>query len=213
LGSLKGPVVGVVRDFHNWSIQEAIAPIAFSTYSEDYVTCAVQLQPGNPAPALAQIKAEWEKLYPDHYFSQQFMDERLAEFMKNELMLLRLVNTFTGIAIFIGCLGLYGLAAFMVTRKRKEVGIRKTLGASIFSVIWLFGKEYTRLISLAFIIAAPIAWWAMNNWLQDYAYRIHIGAGVFVLSLLVTLGIAVFTVGFQSVKAALVNPVKSLRSE
>jgi ABC-type antimicrobial peptide transport system permease subunit len=141
------------------------------------------------------------------------MDEQMAEFMETETMLLRLVRTFAGVAIFIGCLGLYGLAAFMVTRKRKEVGIRKTLGASILGILWLFGKEYTRLIAIAFIVAAPLAWWAMSTWLQDYTYRISIGAGVFVLSLLSTFGIAAITVGFQSVKAALANPVKSLRSE
>jgi putative ABC transport system permease protein len=213
LGTIKGTIVGVVRDFHNWSIQEEIAPIAFSTYSENYVTCAVHLAPGNPTQTLAKIKAEWEQLYPEFYYSQQFMDERLGEFMEMETMLLRLVNTFAVIAILIGCLGLYGLAAFMVTRKRKEVGIRKALGATISNVLWLFGKEYFRLIFLAFVIAAPIAWFAMNNWLQGYAYRITIGAGVFIISLLITVGIAVLTVGFQSVKAALANPVKSLRSE
>ncbi len=197
------------RDYHNWSVQEEIAPIGFTTNSSEYITCAVRLQPGNPGPALAQIKAEWEKLYPDHYYAQKFMDERLGEFMETETQLMRLVNTFAGIAIFIGCLGLYGLAAFMATRKRKEVGIRKTLGASIPSILWLFGREYVRLIA----IAAPVAWWAMNGWLQDYAYRTQIGAGVFALSLLTTLVIALLTVGFQSVKAALANPIKSLRSE
>ncbi len=212
-GSQKGPIVGVVRDFHNWTVQEEIAPIGFSTNAADYMTCAVRLQPGSPDKALAQIKTEWEKLYPDHYYSQKFMDERLGEFMETETQLLRLVNTFAGIAVFIGCLGLYGLAAFMVTRKRKEVGIRKTLGASVPGVLWLFGREYIRLIAIAFVIAAPVAWWVMSGWLKDYAYRIQIGAGVFALSLLTTVAIAFLTVGFQSVKAALANPVKSLRGE
>jgi ABC-type antimicrobial peptide transport system permease subunit len=213
VGQSKGLVVGVVKDFHNWSLAQEISPIAFSTYSEDYQVCAIQLSPGNPAAVLPQIKKVWENLYPDQYYTQKFMDEQMAEFMETETMLLRLVRTFAGVAIFIGCLGLYGLAAFMVTRKRKEVGIRKTLGASILGILWLFGKEYTRLIAIAFIVAAPLAWWAMSTWLQDYTYRISIGAGVFVLSLLSTFGIAAITVGFQSVKAALANPVKSLRSE
>lgn len=213
VGQSKGLVVGVVKDFHNWSLVQEISPIAFSTYSDDYQVCAIQLSPGNPAPVLAKIKKVWENLYQDQYYTQKFMDEQMAEFMETETMLLRLVRTFAGVAIFIGCLGLYGLAAFMVTRKRKEVGIRKTLGASILGILWLFGKEYTRLIAIAFIVAAPLAWWAMSTWLQDYTYRISIGAGVFVLSLLSTFGIAAITVGFQSVKAALANPVKSLRSE
>lgn len=213
VGGFKAPVVGVVRDFHNWSLDQEISAIAFSTYAQGYYTCAVQLSPGNPAPALAQIQKTWESLYPDHYYEQSFMDEQLGEFLETETMLLRLIRIFAGIAIFIGCLGLYGLATFMVAQKRKEVGIRKTLGASITGILWLFGKEYLRLIVIAFVVAAPVAWWAMNAWLQDYVYRISIGLSVFALSLLSTFAIAAMTVGFQSVKAALANPVKSLRSE
>lgn len=213
IGGFKAPVVGVVRDFHNWSLEQEISAIAFSTRAQGYYTCAVQLSPGNPAPALAQIQKTWESLYPDHYYEQSFMDEQLGEFLETETTLLRLIRIFAGIAIFIGCLGLYGLAAFMVAQKRKEVGIRKTLGSSISGILWLFGKEYLRLIVIAFVVAAPLAWWAMNAWLQDYVYRISIGLGVFVLSLLSTFAIAALTVGFQSIKAALANPVKSLRSE
>lgn len=213
VGQSKGPIVGVVRDYHNWSLQESIPAIAFSTFSIDYRVCAVQLRPGNPSATLDQIKAVWERLYPDHYYAVQFMDERLAEFLEDEMTLLRLINTFAGIAIFIGCLGLYGLATFMVARKRKEVGIRKSLGASVGNVLWLFGKEYAKLIAVAFLLAVPVAWWTMNNWLQDYVYRITIGLGVFAVSLLATVAIAVLTVGIQSVRAALANPVKSLRSE
>lgn len=208
-----GPVVGVVRDFHNWELSEPIAAIAFSTSSGNYQTCAVQLAPGNPTPALAQIRAIWERHFPENYYEHHFMDERLGEFLETETMILRLVRTFAGIAIFIGCLGLYGLAAFMVTRKRKEVGIRKTLGASVPGILWLFGKEYARLIIIAFVLAAPIAWWAMNAWLQDYAYRISVGAGIFGVSLLATFAVAALTVGAQSVRAALSNPVNVLRSE
>ncbi len=213
VGDFKAPVVGVVRDFHNWSLDQEISAIAFSTYAPGYSTCAVQLSPGNPAPTLAQIQQTWEKLYPDHYYEQRFMDEQLGEFLETETMLLRMIRIFAGIAILIGCLGLYGLAAFMVTQKRKEVGIRKTLGASIAGILWLFGKEYLRLIVIAFVVAAPLAWWAMNAWLEDYVYRISIGVGVFALSLLSTFAIAALTVGWQSVRAALANPVKSLRSE
>lgn len=208
-----GEVVGVVKDFHNWAVSEAIAAIAISTRSEDYSTCAVQLAPGYPAPVLEQIRSAWESQFPNHYYEHRFMDERVAEFLETETMILRLVRTFAGIAIFIGCLGLYGLAAFMVARKRKEVGIRKTLGASVPGILWLFGKEYTRLIVIAFALAAPVAWWAMDAWLTDYTYRISVGAGIFILSLLATCAVAVLTVGIQSVRAAWVNPVTSLRSE
>jgi hypothetical protein len=207
------PVVGIVRDFHNWSLDEPISAIAFGSRAANYETCAVQLLPGNPAPALAQIREVWERHYPDHFYEHRFMDERMGEFLETETMILRLVRTFAGIAIFIGCLGLYGLAAFMVTRKRKEVGIRKTLGASISGILWLFGKEYIRLIVIAFALAVPVAWWVMNAWLQDYAYRISLGAGIFAVSLLTTFAVAVLTVGVQSVRAALANPARSLKSE
>lgn len=206
-------VVGVVRDFHHWNLSEPISAMVIGTRAANYQTCAVQLAPGAPAPALAQIQEVWERLHPDHFYEQRFMDERIGDFMETETMMLRLVRSFAGIAIFIGCLGLYGLAAFMVTRKRKEVGIRKALGANSTGILWLFGKEYTRLILIAFALAAPIAWWVMNAWLEDYAYRISLGAGIFVISLLATLAVAALTVGVQSVRAALANPVLSLRSE
>lgn len=213
IGGEKGKVVGVVRDFHNWSLAEPIAPIAFSTHSDSYSTCAIQLAPGNPAPVLAKIRQAWEQQFPEHYFESKFMDERVREQLESETLIMRLVGSFAGIAIFIGCLGLYGLAAFLVNQKRKEVGIRKTLGASISGILWLFGKEYARLIIIAFALAAPLAWWVMDGWLSDYAYRISVGAGIFVVSLLVTFGVAALTVGFQSIRAALANPVTSLRSE
>lgn len=213
IDGVRAPVVGVVRDFHNWALSEPVAAIAISTNSKAYSTCAVELNPGNPAPVLAQIKRIWESNYPNHYYEYKFMDERMAEFLETETMILRLVRTFAGIAIFIGCLGLYGLASFMVARKTKEIGIRKTLGASVPAILWIFGKEYVRLILIAFAVAAPVAWWAMNGWLQDYAYRISPGVGVFGLSLLATFLVAALTVGYQSVKAALANPVQSLRSE
>lgn len=213
VGQEEAPVVGVLRDFHNWSPAEPISAIAIGSHADSYSTCAIQLNPGNPTPVLAQIRQVWESQYPDHFYEQEFMDERMGRFLETETMILRLVRSFAGIAIFIGCLGLYGLAAFMVTRKRKEVGIRKTLGASIPGILWLFGKEYARLILIAFLMAAPVAWWLMDAWLQDYSYRVSVGAGVFLVSLLTTIAVASLTVGIQSMRAALANPVKSLRSE
>ncbi|MBX2927508.1 MAG: ABC transporter permease [Saprospiraceae bacterium] len=213
LDGTTAPIVGVVRDFHNWSLQEPIAAITFSTFAAGYETCAIQLSPGNPAPVLAQIRKVWEKNYPDHAYEHHFMDERMEEFLEDEALILNLINAFAGIAIFIGCIGLYGLASFMVARKRKEVGIRKTLGAGIPVILWLFFKEYARLIVIAFMLAAPVARLAMNAWLEDYAYRISISAGIFGISLLTTFLVAILTVGVQSARAALANPVESLRSE
>ncbi|MBL7825681.1 MAG: ABC transporter permease [Saprospiraceae bacterium] len=213
IGPMQAPVVGVVKDYHTWGLAEPIGAIAIGCFKPQYSTCAIQLSSTNPAPVLAQIKQVWESNFPNYYYEHRFMDERLDQFLETETMTLRLVRTFAGIAIFIGCLGLYGLATFMVAKKRKEIGVRKTLGANVSGLLWLFGKEYVRMILIAFVISAPIAWWAMSGWLQDFAYRISLGAGIFFLSLLVTLAVAVLTVGTQSVRAALANPVKALRSE
>lgn len=209
----EGPIVGVVHDFLTWGISDPVTAIAISSDASSYSTCAIQLSPGNPTAALTQIQKIWEAEFPDNYYQHRFMEDNVASFLETETMILRLVRTFAGIAVFIGCLGLYGLASFMITRKRKEVGIRKALGASILGILWLFGKEYTRLITIAFVASAPLAWFAMNSWLKDYVYRISIGFGFFVFSLLLTFLIAALTVGIQSIRAALANPVSSLRSE
>lgn len=207
------PIVGVVKDFHNRSFHEGIFPQVMASSSDNYDVAAVRLNMKNAVPTLAAVEKTWSNLFPEYVYESSFMDEQIARFYEQEAVILKLVRAFAGIAVFIGCLGLYGLAAFMVARKSKEIGIRKTLGASIAGILWLFGKEYFRLIVVAFVVAAPLAWWAMNGWLQSYAYRISLGAGIFALSLLATFGIATLTVGFQSTRAALMNPVKSLRSE
>ncbi len=213
IDGVSAPIVGVIQDFHNWELSEAISAISISTDSKSYSNCAVELTSGNPAPVLAQIKKVWENNFPDYYYECTFMDDQMEEFLESENIIMQLIRIFAGIAIFIGCLGLYGLAAFMVVRKTKEIGIRKTLGATVPGILWLFGKEYIRLIIIAFVIAAPVAWWVMNAWLQDYVYRAPFGPGIFVIGLLSTFFVAFLTVGIQSIRAAIANPVKSLRSE
>ncbi len=207
------PVVGVVKDFHNQSFRDAIEPVCMGSSLDDYDVCAVKINLKNTRATLAALEKSWTTMFPEQFYEYDFMDARIADFYEQEAILMQLIRLFAGIAIFIGCLGLYGLAAFMVNRKTKEIGIRKTLGASIPGILWLFGKEYTRLIVLAFFVSTPLAWWAMNTWLNDYVYRISIGAGIFLSALAITLLIAMLTVGIQSVRAALANPVKSLRSE
>lgn len=213
IDGVNGTIVGVLKDFHNWEFSQDISAISISTDSKAYSTCAIELQQGNPAPVLDQIKKLWENTYPDYYYESTFMDDQMAEFLESENIIMNLIRIFAGIAIFIGCLGLYGLASFMVVRKTKEIGIRKTLGATVPGILWLFGKEYIRLILIAFVVAAPIAWWVMNAWLQDYVYRTPLGPGIFIIALLATFMVALVTVGIQSLQAALANPVKSLRSE
>ncbi len=207
------PVAGVVKNFHNRSFHEPIFPQIMMSDAGNYDVCVLKLNLQNAKPTLAAVEKIWLNLFPEYYFESEFMDARIAQFYEQESIMMQLMRLFAGIAVFIGCLGLYGLAAFMVMRKRKEVGIRKTLGASVSGVMWLFGKEYVRLLVLAFLVAAPLAWWAMNQWLEQYAFHISLGAGIFGLALLLTFGVAVLTVGFQSVRAALMNPVQSLRSE
>jgi len=152
-------------------------------------------------------------VYPDTYFSSQFVDDQIERSYQQEQTMGKLVNFFAGIAVLIGCLGLYGLVLFMAAQKTKEIGVRKVLGASVGSILWLFGKEFARLIAVAFVLAAPLAWYVMNGWLQNFEYRITLGPGIFGIALIATVLVAALTVSFQSIKAALMNPVKSLRSE
>jgi putative ABC transport system permease protein len=150
---------------------------------------------------------------PNNIYESKFLDAGIAELYETEDLMLKLVQAFSFIAIFIGCLGLYGLVAFMAAQKTKEIGIRKVLGSSIAQILWLFGKEFSRLIVIAFLVAAPLAWWAMHAWLQDYKFRINISIWFFVIAISSTFMVAAFTVGYQAIKAARANPVKSLRTE
>lgn len=168
---------------------------------------------GNIAATMAAIEKTWSKMYPDQVYQYEFLDDHIALFYETEALMLKLIQAFSLIAIFIGCLGLYGLVSFMASQKTKEIGIRKVLGSSIGQILWIFGKEFSRLILMAFVIAAPIAWWLMNSWLQDFKFPIDIDAWVFVTTILVTLTVAGLTVSYQALKAALMNPVKSLKAE
>jgi ABC-type antimicrobial peptide transport system permease subunit len=162
---------------------------------------------------LAGVETLWNKTFPEGVYDYQFLDKTIAGFYKAEEELSTLYKIFAGIAIFISCLGLYGLVSFMAVQRIKEVGIRKTLGASVGHIIYLFSKEFTVLIVIAFAISAPVGYYFMHKWLQDFTYRITIGPGIFILSIISSIVIAWLTVGFKAVKAALANPVKSLRSE
>ena len=213
LSNSKGTIVGVVKDFHNRSFHETIDPICITTSNKWYSECAIKVNPANLEPTLSALEASWTEVFPNHIFEYGFLDKQIALFYKTDNMIFRLIQIFATIAIIIGCLGLYGLVSFMAAQKTKEVGVRKALGASLPSILWLFGKEFTRLLVLAFVIAAPLAWWVMQNWLENFTYRIEIGAGIFALAIAATFLVAILTVSFQSVRAALANPVDSLRNE
>lgn len=209
----KGTIVGVVKDFHNKSLHQAIEAVYISTSTEQYFNCAVKINMAQLRPVLASLEKTWKAVYPAHVYKFSFVDEQIAQFYRLDNMIFRLVQLFTGISILIGCFGLYGLIAFMAARRTKEIGIRKTLGANVANIIWLFSREFVMMVLLAFVIAAPLAWWAMTKWLDSFVYRIQLSAGIFALAVLVTLLIVVLTVGYQAMRAALINPVKALRSE
>ncbi len=213
LNNSEGLIVGVVKNFHNKSFHETIDPICITSSNQWYVNCAVKINPASLSQALGTIEEIWKQNFPEHIYEYDFLDEQIARFYEFDNMILRLIQVFAGIAILICCLGLYGLVSFMVVQKTKEVGVRKVLGASVFNIGWLFGKEFIRLLLIGFVIAAPVAWWIMSHWLETFAYRIDIGPEIFISTILITFTVAMVAVGYKSTLAALMNPVKSLRSE
>ncbi|MFA6085235.1 ABC transporter permease [Mucilaginibacter sp.] len=211
--NLTQKIVGVVKDFNVSSLREQIPPVVMASWTGQYSIANIKLKPSNVKSTLATIEKLWTATFPDNVYEYKFLDDKIANFYKKESQLSQLYKIFAGIAIFISCLGLYGMVSFMAVQRTKEVGIRKTLGASVANIVYLFSKEFTLLIVIAFVIAAPIAWYFINQWLQAYTYRIKPGAGIFILTISISIIIAWITVGYKAIKAALVNPVRSLRSE
>ncbi len=207
------PVVGVVKDFHTVSLHSPIEPTIMLNRIGNYRSLSIRIQPANMQETISQIKAKWEATYPELVFSYEFMDESIREFYETEQRTSVLLSTFTSLAIFIGCLGLFGLASFMANQKTKEIGVRKVLGASIENILMIFSREFIVLIGVGFLLAAPLAWFGMNRYLDEFAYKITLGPGIFLSGLGLTLLVAGLTVGYRSLRAAMINPVDSLRSE
>ncbi|MDB5153386.1 MAG: hypothetical protein JWR54_2137 [Mucilaginibacter sp.] len=207
------PIVGVVKDFHVNSLRDPIGPMVMTTFRNGYRSVNIQLQPGNTKQTIIALEADWNKDFPDFVFEYNFVDQAVADYYKQENQLSQLYKIFSGIAIFISCLGLYGLISFMAVRRNKEIGIRKVLGASVGNIVYLLSREFTVLILLAFVIACPIGWYFMHQWLEQYTFHIDLGAEFFLLTILLSLIIAWLTVGYSAIRAATANPVKSLRTE
>lgn len=212
-GSTVAPIAGVVKDFHNYSFHSEISALCILPDNNNYSTCAIKVNMKNLQPAMAAMEKIWNETYPDYLYAYEFLDERIARFYEGDTMTLKLIEAFAIIAIIIGSLGLYGLVSFMAVRKTKEIGVRKVLGANLKDILWLFGKEFTRLLLIAFVIAAPLGWWAMSLYLQEYKNRISLHPGIFLLAIATTFLIAALTVGYRSARASMANPVKSLRTE
>jgi len=212
-GAIVAPVVGVVKDFNGSPLKKGMKPLVLGSWKTVYRLINIKIQPQQAKQTLAAIEKLWNHTYPDFVYENEFLDDKMASFYKQENQISQLYKIFAGIAIFISCLGLYGFVSFMAEQRTKEVGIRKVLGASVTSIVYLFSKEFTILIGIAFLIATPIAYFFMHQWLQNYAYRTNIGFGIFLLTILISEIIAWLTVGYQAIKAAVANPVTSLRSE
>jgi putative ABC transport system permease protein len=208
-------VIGVVQDFNFEHLQNKVKPlaIALSGPNATNLYASVKLNPGNPQEAIQTIRRYWEELNPDASFQYSFLDDRLNNLYKSEERTMRVMGLFTALAVFISCFGLFGLITFTAAQRSKEIGIRKVLGASVTGIVGLLSKDFIRMVGIAFIIASPIAWYVMNRWLEDFAYRIDIEWWKFALAGLVAVIIALLTVSFQAIRAAVANPVESLRSE
>ncbi len=208
-------IIGVVKDFHFESLHEPVKA-AFFLLEGDGNTWAkimVRIRPGQQQETIGRIRDLYTAFNPGFPFTYRFLDEDYQRQYDTEVRVATLAKYFSGLAILISCLGLFGLAAFTAQRRQKEIGIRKVVGASVGRITVLLSTEFLRLVLIAILIAFPLSWWAMNQWLQGFAYRIDIGAGVFLLAAVSVMLITLLTIGFQAIRAALANPVKTLRSE
>ncbi len=212
-GGKQGAVVGVVKNFHTAGLQVALDPVVLEVSPGMFTTFALRLNAQNLAATLADVEKIWMQFFPEKAFEYSFLQDDLQRGYEQESRLANLCADFAGVAIFLSCFGLFGLISFNVRQRAKEIGIRKVLGASVAGITGLLAKDFLKLVLLALLLASPAAWWAMHHWLADFAYRIEIRWWMFAAAGAAAGMVAFLTVGFQSMKAALANPVKSLRSE
>ncbi|HYK45549.1 MAG TPA: FtsX-like permease family protein [Parafilimonas sp.] len=213
----KVPVVGVLADFYSQSLHTPIKPLVFTADKEYEATFHILLKPNSDGDvwkhAISQIEKSYKAIYPDDDVDYNFLDENIASFYKSEQNISRLLKWATGLAIFISCLGLLGLVIYTTNQRTKEIGVRKVLGASVSQLVALISKDFMALVVFAFVIAAPLGWWAMHKWLQNFAYRTDISWWIFPLGGILMILIALITLGFQTIRTASANPVQSLRTE
>jgi putative ABC transport system permease protein len=206
-------VIGVVQDFHYKSLHEKVTASVIQMYPAVNFKVAAKVKTADMNNVITYINTVWNKFSPGYPLDYKFMDETYGAMYKSEEKMASLIWVFTIMAVIVGCMGLFGLAAFSAEQRIKEIGIRKVLGASVFNIVGLLSKSFIGLILISSVLAFPIAWWAMNKWLEDFTYRIRIGWWVFLVAGAAALMIAFITISFQAIKAAIANPVKSLRTE
>ncbi|SEL52303.1 ABC transporter permease [Parapedobacter koreensis] len=215
-GTNNYPIVGVIRDFHTQDFYTPITPTVLSTYKRNLSSFNIKLDSNSPAQWQATLKAigqKWAMFYPSDTYQYHFYDETLEAMYKQERQIGKLINLATIITILISCFGLFGLATLTAFQRTKEIGIRKVLGASVMGIVALLSTGFLKLVAIALLIATPLAWWAMYEWLQDFAYRINMEWWMFALAGLTAITIALLTVGWQAIRAAIAKPVDSLRDE
>jgi putative ABC transport system permease protein len=205
-------VIGVVKDFHFKSLHELISPLVLSI-GNNSGTIIVKVKSKDISPLLSSLKNKWRSFNTEEPFQYAFLDDRFNQTYEKEQKMGMILGIFACLTIFVACLGLFGLATFTAEQRTKEIGIRKVLGASVSGVVSLLTKDFLKLVFIAFVIASPISWYIMNRWLQDFEYRIQVQWWLFVLAALLSVLITLFSVSFKAIKAAIANPVKSLRTE
>jgi len=212
-----GSIVGVIHDFHSKSMHEPITPFFMSTYEGAERDISVKLATsgqsvGHLKDVLARMEKAWKEVYPTKKFEYIFFDESIARLYEKEEKTARIMNIAMGIAIFISCMGLFGLAAFIAEQRTKEIGIRKVLGATVTDIVSMLSRDFVLLVVIAIVIASPVAWYFMHQWLLDFAYRVPISWWIYGIAGACSVVIALATVSVQALRAAMANPVESLRS-
>ncbi len=205
-------IIGVVKNFNYESLKQNVGPLSLFLQSNTGLV-SFKISTANIPEILKQAENKWKALTPGLPFSFRFLDESFNEMYRGEQRIGKIILIFSTLAILIACLGLFGLSIFIAEQRTKEIGIRKVLGASVRGVVQMLSKDFIKLVAISFIIAAPLSWWLMNKWLQDFAYRVEISWWIFLLAAVLAFAIAIVTVSFQAIKAALMNPTKSLRTE
>jgi putative ABC transport system permease protein len=208
-----GPIVGVMKDFHTSSMHDMIPPIVLFNNPQYFGSILLRVGPGNLSSVLGKIQHVWHASIPTRPFNYSFLDEEYDSLYRTEQRLGTLMSLFCGTAILVTCLGLLGLMAFVVSQRTKEIGIRKVLGASVLNITTMLSTDLLRLVVIAMVVACPVTWYFMHHWLQDFAYRVGISWYLFAAACVLTVFIALATISFKAIKAAVANPVKSLRTD